>query len=99
MREPGYGVWYPPTRMTGASRVKKQRSVMRAAISEPSPRKVGASCATTRRPVLATERSIVVKSIGLRLRRSRSEERRVGKEGGSERGEWMRMGNISENRE
>src|SRR6202453_1892876 len=69
-REGGYGVAKPPTRRTGASRWKKQRSEMRAAISAPRPPNTLASWATTSRPVLRTEASIVSKSTGESERRS-----------------------------
>jgi hypothetical protein len=44
--------------------------VIRAAISAPGPKKIGASCATTSRPVRRTDAVTASKSIGETERRS-----------------------------
>src|SRR4051794_33079223 len=66
----GYGVSYPPTRSTGASREWKQVSVTRAAISAPRPRVTGASWTTTQRPVRRTDWNTGSRSSGEMVRRS-----------------------------
>src|SRR3954471_18132195 len=66
----GIGTSLPETRITGASRKSNALSMMRAAISAPTPDCCQPSSTTTQRLVFFTELSTVSVSIGRSVRRS-----------------------------